>query len=153
MVLRVLCPIISCVRVITYYQKNIKRASVGHIYFSFVVMPLLCIQRRSFYLLLLSSQTSFYTLHYMIAKCWELFRSSSLIRSTGRKPSPYRVNSHDHPSALFMIIIWPFGLANAHESLVSVGCLNGAELSSLMLKIYSSQALWGEEPKPVSCFC
>lgn len=40
-----------------------------------------------------------------------------------------------------MIIMWPFGLANAHELLVGVVCLDVAELLSLMVTIYSSYAL------------
>lgn len=40
-----------------------------------------------------------------------------------------------------MKIIWPFGLANAHELLVYVVSLDVAELLSMMVTIYSSQAL------------
>lgn len=46
-----------------------------------------------------------------------------------------------------MIIMWPFGLANAHELLVGVVCLGVVELLSLMVTIYS---LYAPECNPSS---
>lgn len=88
---------------------------------------------------------SFYTSYYD----WQMlvpFRFSNLfyIQRAGSLQSQLTAQrgklTWPPPSAPFMIIIWPLGLANAHELMVSVGCLNVAKLLSLMVTIYSSEA-------------